>query len=208
MDAKEKAKAALVQSPSKKARSLRSLTDGSIKAEAIFGGRIHVSSSPSQKVQKGAWLELAKTDKGKGLLRVRNASRDETLFAVPTSGITWMDCPESHLKPCSFLACTSPFRHLLTSGRIFEFDAETVDDERIHAAFLVVDPEGWMAALEAPEWHRPAATETALQPARRFEQAPSAPRSHHLAPIPEPTAIVSSDSIRQIQDKDEDLGEQ
>lgn len=137
----------------KKARSIRSLYDGSIKAEAIYGARITASHCSSSKLQKGVWLELAKTEDGKGLLRVRDSSRVVVLFAVPLSLVARMDCPESHLRTCSLLACTAPCRHLLTRGRIFEIEG-TMNGERMHATFLVRDPEGWMAALEQPEWHR------------------------------------------------------
>lgn len=132
------------------------LTDGCIKAEVLKGARIVTDCTSLVKLPKGAWLELTKSENGQGLLLVRNPSRNRKMFAVPLNLVKRVYCPKTFrdrdVKGCKFSPCSSPLSRLLyKGGRIFEVEG-TIAGGRIHAAFVVSDPESWVAAVTAPEW--------------------------------------------------------
>lgn len=132
------------------------LEDGCIKAEELKGARVVTDCTSVVKLPKGVWLELVKTDDGQGLIRVRNPARDRTMFAVPLTLVKRVYCPKTFKDRLGnghrFSPCSSPLSRLFfKGGRIFELEG-TVTGGRIHAAFVVNDPEGWVSAVMAPEW--------------------------------------------------------
>lgn len=154
MGVPERALSGLGKRSFKKARSQRHLTDGIIKAEALKGSKV-ITNNTATKLPNGTWLELVKTEEGKGFLRLRTPAQDVVLIAVPLSLVTRMDSPaifRDPLLPRRLLAsCSSRLNCLAPRSKIFEVEA-TVKGARVHAAFRVNDPEGWMAAVRSPEW--------------------------------------------------------
>jgi len=155
MTVPERSLTAFAQSLSKKGRKC-DLSDGCVKAEALKGARIVTDCTSVVKLPKGAWLELTKTEDGKGMLVVWNPARDRKMFAVPLGLIKRVYCPKTFRdrdgKGCRLAPCSSPLSRLLyKGGRIFEVEG-TILGGRIHAGFVVNDPESWVAAVMAPEW--------------------------------------------------------
>lgn len=130
--------------------------DGCIKAEMLKGARIVMDSISLVKLPKGAWLELTKTKDGRGMLLVWNRARDRKMLAIPLSLVKRVYCPkmlcDKEIQGSSFTGDTKPLSRLFSKrGRVFELEG-TISGGRIHATFLVEDPEGWVAAIVAPEW--------------------------------------------------------
>lgn len=123
-----------------------------IKIDEIKGGAVVYEARDPQKVNKGNRLEIAKTADGRGQLRLRQFPGqvdDEIQFRVWLDDIVKVDEPHTVKEKGIKMSSAWCFGFM---GRIFQIEGKDFCGRKVRAAFVVQDPQGWIAAIMHPDW--------------------------------------------------------